>query len=146
MGDSNFINMYTTCLELTITKEINNNPDVASILGDKKADFIKWCAQQRVVYEADLKDEINEFLLIPTPRFPSRQWESVRQFVFERDNYTCVYCKSSALSLEVDHVIPVSRGGSNHISNLATSCRECNRSKHNKTGFEFTTWRLSNAK
>jgi 5-methylcytosine-specific restriction endonuclease McrA len=37
---------------------------------------------------------------------------------------------SVAGALECDHVIPVSRGGKNHIENLATACFKCNRSKN----------------
>lgn len=33
------------------------------------------------------------------------------------------------LELEVDHIIPRAGGGSDHISNLGTSCRDCNRGK-----------------
>lgn len=51
--------------------------------------------------------------------------------VLERDNFTCVYCGSfpPAVTLEVDHLVPRSRGGSDHISNLVASCYECNHGK-----------------
>ena len=57
-----------------------------------------------------------------------------RQSVFERDNYTCQYCgiRGDDALLEVDHIIPVSRGGSNDFNNLITSCRACNRAKRDK--------------
>ena len=55
--------------------------------------------------------------------------------VFKRDNFTCQYCGKSApeVVLNVDHIEPVSKGGSNDISNLITSCFECNNGKGNKT-------------
>jgi hypothetical protein len=31
--------------------------------------------------------------------------------------------------LEIDHICPIAEGGTNHISNLVTSCRDCNRGK-----------------
>lgn len=54
--------------------------------------------------------------------------------VFKRDNFTCQYCGKSApeVVLNVDHIEPVSKGGSNDISNLITSCFECNNGKGNK--------------
>jgi CRISPR/Cas system Type II protein with McrA/HNH and RuvC-like nuclease domain len=57
--------------------------------------------------------------------------KSKRFKVFSRDNFTCVYCgrNSRSVSLEVDHVVPRSKGGSDDESNLATSCFDCNRSK-----------------
>jgi 5-methylcytosine-specific restriction endonuclease McrA len=57
-----------------------------------------------------------------------------RKFVLKRDGYTCQYCGLSGpdIVLEVDHKHPVSRGGSNHTSNLATACFACNRTKGTK--------------
>jgi hypothetical protein len=54
--------------------------------------------------------------------------------VFKLYNFTCVYCGSMPpnITLEVDHIIPVSKGGSDDISNLACSCFDCNRGKSNK--------------
>lgn len=51
--------------------------------------------------------------------------------VFKRDNFTCQYCGKSApdVILEIDHINPISNGGSNDILNLITSCFECNRGK-----------------
>jgi len=57
--------------------------------------------------------------------------------VFKRDNYTCVYCgrKPPEVKLEVDHVLPKSKGGSDDIDNLATSCFDCNHGKRDKLIF-----------
>lgn len=60
------------------------------------------------------------------------KWEAVRSSVFLRDDYACVYCGSRATPLHCDHVVPVSRGGSDDIGNLATSCAPCNLSKGDK--------------
>jgi hypothetical protein len=51
--------------------------------------------------------------------------------VFKRDNFTCMYCgrKAPEIILEIDHIKPVSKGGSNEIINLITSCFDCNRGK-----------------
>ena len=51
-------------------------------------------------------------------------WAKIRARVLRRDNNTCQYCGAPAT--EVDHVVPVSRGGSHHTSNLAASCSGCN--------------------
>jgi 5-methylcytosine-specific restriction endonuclease McrA len=40
-------------------------------------------------------------------------------------------------SLTLDHVIPSSRGGSNHLSNLVGACAECNQDKGSLTGEEY---------
>lgn len=59
---------------------------------------------------------------------------TVRFEIFKRDNFTCQYCGATPPDtiLEVDHVIPVSKGGSDEVSNLVTSCFECNRGKRDK--------------
>lgn len=58
----------------------------------------------------------------------------LRRAVFERDGYTCQYCGCSGddVRLEIDHIIPVSRGGVSDIRNLVTACEACNRSKSDK--------------
>ena len=57
--------------------------------------------------------------------------DKLRQSIFERDNYTCQYCGRSAYDtdLEIEHIIPISKGGNDDTRNLVTACSECNRSK-----------------
>jgi hypothetical protein len=54
--------------------------------------------------------------------------------VFKRDSFTCQYCgrKSPDVLLVIDHVEPVSKGGTNDILNLITSCRDCNAGKSDR--------------
>jgi 5-methylcytosine-specific restriction endonuclease McrA len=61
----------------------------------------------------------------------------LRNSIKARDNHTCQYCSVSLaaephLLLEVDHVIPLSKGGSSTADNLQTLCWRCNRTKSNK--------------
>ncbi|WP_200950778.1 HNH endonuclease [Arthrobacter sp. Soil762] len=61
----------------------------------------------------------------------------LRQFIKTRDRHTCRYCSVSIaaephLLLEVDHVVPVSKGGVSTPENLQTLCWRCNRTKSNK--------------
>jgi hypothetical protein len=53
--------------------------------------------------------------------------------VFKRDSFTCQYCsaKPPKVPLEIDHILPVSKKGSNKIENLITACFDCNRGKSN---------------
>lgn len=59
--------------------------------------------------------------------------KKIRFEVFKRDSFKCQYCGKSSpdVVLEVDHIKPVSEGGSNEITNLLTACFDCNRGKTN---------------
>lgn len=70
-------------------------------------------------------------------RPPAHVWRQLRDLVFSRDDYTCQYCGSRGVYLECDHIVPVSRGGSNDTQNLATACKPCNRAKRNKLVSEW---------
>ena len=63
--------------------------------------------------------------------------QKLRIFIKTRDNYTCCACGNSThvepnLLLEIDHIIPVSKGGQTEEANLQTLCWKCNRAKSNK--------------
>jgi len=60
---------------------------------------------------------------------------AMRFEILERDSFTCRYCGKRApeTELEVDHVRPRSRGGSDERTNLVATCRDCNRGKGDKT-------------
>lgn len=53
--------------------------------------------------------------------------------------YFCMYCGKPLLKkwVEVDHIKPIAKGGSNHHSNLGASCRKCNRSKSDKYNLSY---------
>jgi 5-methylcytosine-specific restriction endonuclease McrA len=57
---------------------------------------------------------------------------SRRQTIMRRDKYRCVYCGYTS-HLTIDHVIPLSKGGSKDISNCVTACFYCNTRKGNRT-------------
>ncbi len=60
-----------------------------------------------------------------------------KEYVLEKCKYMCSYCKQKEVPLEIDHIVPKSRGGSNRVSNLTLACRPCNQSKGNLTAAEF---------
>jgi DnaD/phage-associated family protein len=65
---------------------------------------------------------------------------SLRFEIFQRDQHTCQCCGRQApeVELEIDHLIPVARGGTDDFENLLTSCRECNSGKSAKLIERFT--------
>ena len=65
------------------------------------------------------------------------QGYDVREYLLEKWQRACAYCGITNVPLEVEHIIPKSRGGSNRISNLTLACNSCNTSKGSKTASEF---------
>ena len=82
-------------------------------------------------------------------------WGGTRIRVYERDGYTCVYCRRECVAhiaglpgptgdlypiATIDHIIPKCRGGSNRFENLVTACARCNSQKGWKTADEYRAW------
>jgi hypothetical protein len=65
------------------------------------------------------------------------QGYEVKEYLLEKWGRKCAYCDKTNLPLEVEHIIPKSKGGSNRVSNLTISCRGCNLKKGSKTAKEF---------
>lgn len=74
----------------------------------------------------DLESIPKEYLLINESKIPfykrnkkarlyernTKLWKKMSLLIFERDNYTCSYCGKRGCILEVDHIVPFSKGGS----------------------------------
>ena len=74
-------------------------------------------------------------LLVSYDRVPKRQVRFSRYNIYARDKITCQYCgqKLPRHELNLDHVIPRSRGGTSTWGNVVCSCHACNRRKGGKT-------------
>lgn len=62
-------------------------------------------------------------------------WRKVRAAVLKRDHHRCFYCGEPATT--VDHLQPISRGGTDNPENLVASCSGCNGAKGDRTPAEF---------
>lgn len=67
------------------------------------------------------------------------QGYEVREYLLEKFHRTCVYCGLGNRPLEVEHVVAKANGGSNRVSNLALSCRDCNERKGTQRVEDFVT-------
>ncbi len=66
--------------------------------------------------------------------------------IFELQRGLCFYCRATlGPDYQIDHRIPVSRGGSNDSLNIALTCRTCNQKKNTKTDVEFMLEMASHA-
>ena len=75
---------------------------------------------------------------------PRRLWEAARRAALDRDGWRCRTC-GKAGRLEVDHVLPLDRGGDPlDLTNLQTLCRDCHFSKtageNSQPGPERQAW------
>ncbi|HYY49042.1 MAG TPA: HNH endonuclease [Thermoplasmata archaeon] len=86
--------------------------------------------------------------LYPGGSLRSEEWANLRLQIIRRDRYRCVRCGRSGrfprrrrgwgepfvpegprIGLQVDHIIPLSRGGTNNPANLQTLCKSCHERK-----------------
>jgi len=103
------------------------------IPGYKKSDYKKdrvLLTIDQLIAEGKLSDTWNQ-------RLPANEWTAIRTLVLDRDDHTCQYCGVRGVTMHIDHIMPISRGGSNHPDNLVTACEACNSRKHAKTPEEW---------
>jgi 5-methylcytosine-specific restriction endonuclease McrA len=61
----------------------------------------------------------------------------VREYLLEKWDRQCAYCKARNVPLQIEHMTPRSRGGSDRVSNLTLACEPCNLRKGTQTAAEF---------
>jgi 5-methylcytosine-specific restriction endonuclease McrA len=62
--------------------------------------------------------------------YTAEEWQEIKR----KQDHRCVHCnkREPEIKLTVDHIVPLSRGGSNYASNLQGLCQPCNSKKSNK--------------
>jgi 5-methylcytosine-specific restriction endonuclease McrA len=105
---------------------------------DGKAEIVESDAErvvrsERLALPRPLVIRLNRFVHVPR-RF---RRQVTNTFLFARDRYRCQYCGRSSAELRPregltrDHLIPLSRGGTNDWTNVITACGPCNTRKAN---------------
>ncbi len=65
------------------------------------------------------------------------QGYQLREYLLQKWQRRCAYCRASGFPLQIDHIVPRARGGSDRASNLALACEACNQRKGSQTASEF---------
>ncbi|WP_287584092.1 RNA-guided endonuclease IscB [Candidatus Borrarchaeum sp.] len=65
------------------------------------------------------------------------QGYEVKEYLLDKWGRTCAYCGKTGVPVEVEHIVPKSRGGTDRVSNLTIACKKCNLKKGDKTAEEF---------
>ena len=84
-------------------------------------------------YKRRIEDQRYRAAREATPELTMKQWREVLSYY----NNACAYCGIRNVTFTVEHIIPVSRQGTNDPYNLAPACLKCNCSKQAATLIEF---------
>ena len=100
----------------------------------KECDKIEW--YYKGIRIAPINGIIKPFTTKNTPITRKRNPinPALRHEVFHRDGYRCLECGATNkdIQLEIDHITPVTQGGTDELNNLQTLCMTCNRAKNNR--------------
>ena len=61
----------------------------------------------------------------------------IREYLLEKWGRRCAYCRATDRPLQVEHIVPHERHGSDRVSNLTIACKTCNEAKGKRTAEEF---------
>ena len=108
--------------------------DIAKLNFTERTELVDACNRRISAFVMERGDGLwsGMLQLDPVP-------QSLRYKILARDK-KCLLCGNGPADapLEVDHIIPRSKGGSNDLSNLQTLCRPCNQGKSNLDDTDFT--------
>jgi 5-methylcytosine-specific restriction endonuclease McrA len=102
--------------------------------------LIHWCPLGAISYEAVRFD--TQALQHPEIEGTAYQHGTlagleVKEYLLVKWGHACVYCHTTGIPLQVEHIVPKIRGGSNRITNLTLACEQCNVKKGDQTAQEF---------
>ena len=101
---------------------------------------------QRIVPISDISMELVKFDMqkMVNPEISGLEYQQgelvgyeVREYLLEKWGRKCAYCGKKDIPLQIEHIIPRARGGSDRVSNLTLACEKCNQKKGTKTAEEF---------
>jgi len=120
---------------------------LAPSLEHRVANLMTWVRRLRKVCPiSSISVELAKFdtQLMENPEISGIEYQQgtlkgyeVREYLLEKWGRRCAYCGTENAQLEVEHIVPKSRGGSNRVDNLTLACHPCNEKKGARTAAEF---------
>ena len=94
-----------------------------------KATNAKYCVEHPLARRVRVARRRALKLSAPGKPYTAREFRAL----CDESSWQCAYCAAvlDIVTVQADHIVPLSSGGSNGIENIAVSCGPCNRSKHN---------------
>lgn len=115
--------LYQNCLYVIPYKQHYSKEEMKLMVLDTADKERQKFERLRTKFDSESSKEIR----FQRPRIP----EEIRITVWRRDQGRCVRCGKQE-NLEYDHIIPISKGGSNTVRNIELLCEKCNREKGNR--------------
>lgn len=116
-------------------------------LASRISNVFTWVARlRRSAPIATISQELVRFdtQLLENPEITGTEYQQgelagyeVREYLLEKWQRTCAYCGAQRVPLQIEHIVPKARGGSNRVSNLTIACAPCNDAKGTMTAAEF---------
>lgn len=102
--------------------------------------FLRYCP----IVEIDIEQVRFDTQALQNPEVSGTEYQQgtlfgyeVREYLLEKWGRACAYCGTKDVRLQIEHIHPKSKGGSDRISNLALACQPCNQKKGNSSIEQF---------
>ena len=109
--------------------------------------ILTWVARlRRLCPVTDISQELTRFdtQALQHPEIEGMEYQrgtlagyELREYLLEKWGSRCAYCHITGVPLQIEHIVPRVRGGTDRASNLTLACKRCNLQKNNQTAAEY---------
>jgi 5-methylcytosine-specific restriction endonuclease McrA len=109
--------------------------------------ILTWVARlRRLCPVTDISQELPRFdtQALQHPEIEGTEYQrgalagyELREYLLEKWGRRCAYCHITGVPLQIEHIVPRVRGGTNRASNLTLACKRCNLQKNSQTAAEY---------
>jgi 5-methylcytosine-specific restriction endonuclease McrA len=120
---------------------------LAPSLQSRIANILTWVARLRKfcnITSISLELVRFDMQLLENPEISGVEYQQgtlagyeTREYLLQKWGRKCAYCSKENIPLQIEHIVPRAKGGSNRVSNLCLSCERCNLAKGTKSIEEF---------